>query len=120
TTMIGFLSKLFGSKSERDIKRIMPLVEKTKEEFAKLESLSNDDLRAKTAELKQRIQDYLADTGKEIADLKAEAEQPETEMAEKTAIYEKVDKLEKEHDKKLEEVLMQVLPEAFAVVKETA
>lgn len=119
-TMIGFLSKLFGSKSERDIKRIMPLVEKTKEEFAKLESLSNNDLRAKTTELKQRIQDYLADTDKEIAELKAEAEQPQMEMAEKTAIYEKVDKLGKDHDKKLEEVLMQVLPEAFAVVKETA
>ncbi len=120
TTMIGFLSKLFGSKSERDIKRIMPLVEKTKEEFAKLESLSNDNLRAKTTELKQRIQDYLADTDREIAELKAEAEQPEMEMAEKTAIYEKADTLGKDRDKKLEEVLIQVLPEAFAVVKETA
>src|SRR5690606_22232251 len=59
-------------------------------------------------------------TDKEIAALKAEAEQPDVEMAEKTAIYEKVDKLGKDQDKKLEEILMQVLPEAFAVVKETA
>jgi len=118
--MLGFLSKVFGSKSDRDIKHIRPLVEKIKEEFAKLEALSNDDLRAKTVAFKQRIAEYLAAIDEEVNSLKAEAEQSEVEMAEKNVIYDKVDKLIKERDKKLEEVLMEILPEAFAVVKETA
>jgi len=118
--MLTFLSKIFGSKSERDIKHIQPLVEKIKTEYAKLESLSNDELRAKTADFKKRIKEYLADIDSEITALKAEAEQEGIDMAQKTAIYDKVDKLGKDRDQKLEEVLMQVLPEAFAVVKETA
>ena len=80
--MLGFLSKVFGSKSDRDIKHIRPLVEKIKEEFAKLEVLSNDELRAKTLGFKQQIADYLTDIDGEIKNLKAEAEQPEVEMAE--------------------------------------
>ncbi|WP_262248895.1 preprotein translocase subunit SecA [Parapedobacter soli] len=118
--MLTFLSKIFGSKSERDIKHIQPLVNKIKEEYPKLESLTNDELRAKTIDFKQRITDFLADIDKEIADLKAEAEREGIEMSEKTAIYDKVDKLSKDRDRKLEEVLLQLLPEAFAVVKETA
>jgi len=118
--MLTFLSKIFGSKSERDIKHIQPLVEKIKAEYAKLEPLTNDELRAKTADFKRRITEYLADIDAEINALKAEAEQEGIDMADKTAIYDKVDKLGKDRDQKLEEVLMQVLPEAFAVVKETA
>ncbi|WP_353127681.1 preprotein translocase subunit SecA [Parapedobacter pyrenivorans] len=118
--MLTFLSKIFGSKSDRDIKHIQPLVTKIKEEYAKLDSLTHDELRAKTANFKQRISEYLSGIDKEIADLKSEAEQDGIEMTEKTAIYDKVDKLIKERDQKLEEVLMQLLPEAFAVVKETA
>ncbi|SEL79233.1 preprotein translocase subunit SecA [Parapedobacter koreensis] len=118
--MLTFLSKIFGSKSDRDIKHIQPLVEKIKAEYVKLEGLTNDELRAKTADFKQRITEYLADIDKEISNLKAEADQEEVDMIQKTAIYDKVDKLGKERDQKLEEVLMQILPEAFAVVKETA
>lgn len=118
--MLQFISKLFGSKSSRDIKHIQPLVEKIKTEYAKLESLSHDELRAKTQEFKQRIADYLVDIDNEITDLKKTAEQEGVDIVEKTTIYDKVDKLEKDRDKKLEEVLLQLLPEAFAVVKETA
>lgn len=118
--MLTFLSKIFGSKSERDIKHIHPLVEKIKTEYAKLTSLTHDELRAKTTDFKRRITEYLADIDAEIAGLKTEAEQEGVDMTEKTAIYDKVDKLNKDRDQKLEEVLMQVLPEAFAVVKETA
>ncbi len=118
--MLTFLSKIFGSKSDRDIKHIQPLVAKIKEEYPKLESLTNDELRSKTADFKQRIGEYLADIDKEIAALKAEADQEGVEMTEKTAIYDQVDKLGKDRDRQLEEVLMQILPEAFAVVKETA
>src|SRR5690606_22759922 len=108
--MLTFLSKIFGSKSDRDIKHVQPLVDKVKEEYAKLDGLTNDELRAKTADFKQRIAEYLADIDQEIADLKAEAEKEGVDMTEKNAIYEQVDKLGKDRDKKLEEVLMQLLP----------
>src|SRR5690554_1319217 len=118
--MLGFLSKVFGSKSARDIKHIQPLVEKIKVEYAKLDSITNDELRSKTIIFKERIAEHLKETDSEISKLKAEAEQPDLEMSIKTSLYEQVDKLEKNRDKELEEVLMQILPEAFAVVKETA
>ncbi|WP_166332885.1 preprotein translocase subunit SecA [Sphingobacterium chungjuense] len=117
--MLKFLSKLFGSKSERDIKGIQPIVDKIKEEYEKLASLSNDDLRAKTASFKSRIAEYLKEIDEEITSLKEQAEATE-DMESKTAYYEKVDKLTKDRDKKLEEVLLEILPEAFAVVKDTA
>src|SRR5690606_6444890 len=118
--MLGFLSKVFGSKSARDIKHIQPLVEKIKAEYSKLGSLSNDELRQKTISFKERITEYLKDTDQKITDLKNEAEKPEVEMSAKTSLYDQVDKLQKNRDKELEDVLMEILPEAFAVVKETA
>src|SRR5690606_2008943 len=117
--MLKFLGKIFGSKSERDIKQLRPLVEKINQEYAKLRDLSNDELRGKTFAFKQKIQDYIADIEAEIAKLKADADDFNVSMESKTAIYEKIDKLNKERDQKLEEVLMDILPEAFAVVKET-
>ncbi|MXV14458.1 preprotein translocase subunit SecA [Hufsiella ginkgonis] len=118
--MLGFLSKIFGSKSERDIKHILPLVEKTKEVYARLSALSNDELRDKTLDFKARIATALADIDQEIAGLKAKAESDELDIHEKTGIFEEVDRLGKDRDKQLEVVLMEILPEAFAVVKETA
>src|SRR5690606_30473147 len=118
--MLKFLSKVFGSKSERDIKHILPLVEKIKEEYAKLSALSNDELRGRTVTFKNQIQEFLSGIDAEINSIKAEAEEPRLPMEQKTALYDKVDKLNKDRDQKLEEVLMQILPEAFAVVKETA
>ena len=118
--MLKFLSKLFGSKSERDIKAIQPIVVKIKEEFEKLASLSNDELRGKTLTFKNTIKEYLADIDNEVLELKAEADKDDVDMGKKTDLYDQVDKLTKDRDKKLEEVLMNILPEAFAVVKETA
>jgi preprotein translocase subunit SecA len=118
--MLKFLSKLFGSKSERDIKGVQPIVEKIKSEYEQLSSLTDDELRGKTADFKNRIKGYLADIDTEISTLKAEADADDLDMSQKTAIYEDVDKLSKDRDKKLEEVLMDILPEAFAVVKETS
>src|SRR5690606_36498859 len=69
---------------------------------------------------KERFAEYLKDTDSKISELKAEAEQPELEMSIKTSLYDQVDKLQKNRDKELEEVLMEILPETFAVVKETA
>ena len=118
--MLGLLSKLFGSKSNRDIKLIQPLVEKTKEEYSKLHSLSNDELRQRTIDFKARIQEFLEDIDKEIAVVKTEAESEDLPINEKTALYDQLDKLQKDRDKELEKVLMEILPEAFAVMKDTA
>jgi len=123
--MLDFLNKavtkIFGSKSDKDIKEVTPLLEKTREEFPKLAPLSNDELRGKTAFFRQRIREYLAEVEREIAEKRKEVdEQPDMDPDEKEKIYKEVDLLEKEHDKKLEEALLEILPEAFAVVKETA
>ena len=118
--MLGFLAKVFGSKSERDIKSIQPLVVKINEEYAKLSSISNDELRAKTTEFKSRIATFLTDIDGKIAALKADAESDELDLHQKTALYDQVDALGKERDSELEKVLLEILPEAFAVVKETS
>ena len=118
--MLELLSKLFGSKSTRDIKLIQPLVEKTKEEYSKLHSLSNDELRQRTIDFKARIQEFLEDIDKEIAVVKTKAESEDLPINEKTALYDQLDKLQKDRDKELEKVLMEILPEAFAVMKDTA
>ncbi|MES2828694.1 MAG: preprotein translocase subunit SecA [Bacteroidota bacterium] len=118
--MLGFLTKIFGSKSERDIKAIQPLVTQINEEYAKLSALSNDELRNKTTYFKEIIAKALAEIDAKIADLKVEGESQELSLADRTSIYDQVDALIKERDKELEVVLLQVLPGAFAVVKETS
>ncbi len=118
--MLGFLTKVFGSKSERDIKLIQPLVVKINEEYAKLSSLSNDELRDKTTQFKQTIVLFVADIDSKISDLKTQAEVQDLPLQEKIALYDEVDKLGKERNLEIEKVLLQILPEAFAVVKETS
>ncbi len=119
--MFNFLNKIFGSKSERDVKSMKPLVEKINAEYALLSSISHDELRAKTTDFKARINQGLAQIDEEIASIKKEVEENESlSLTEKTAYYDKVDKLEKDRNTKLEEILIEILPEAFAVVKETA
>jgi preprotein translocase subunit SecA len=120
--MLGFISKIFGgSKSEKDVKKIEPLVVKINEHFAAYQSLSNDDLRNKTVEFRQRIKENLTEIDNEIAEKnKAAEELPFNDLMGKDAIYQEVDELKKERDKKIEEALLEILPEAFAVVKETA
>ncbi|HEX8608051.1 MAG TPA: preprotein translocase subunit SecA, partial [Pedobacter sp.] len=118
--MLGFLTKIFGSKSERDIKVIQPIVAKINEEYAKLSSLSNDELRSKTAYFKEVIGKALAEIDGKISNLKAEGDNQELALSEKTAVYDQIDALIKDRDKELEVVLTEILPEAFAVVKETS
>lgn len=119
--MLNFFSKLFGSKSERDVKGILPLVEKIKEEYAKLEAVSNDELRAKTIEFKETIRVGLEGINAEINAIKDRTENDtDIDVNEKVELFRQLDKLEKDRDKELEEILMNILPEAFAVVKETA
>lgn len=119
--MIGFLSKLFGNKSEKDVKKLQPVVQKINQYFNEYASLSNDELRNKTQEFRNRIKDHLAATDEAIAEKNKQAEElPFADLLGKDAIYQEVDKLKKERDKKIEEVLNDILPEAFAVIKETA
>ncbi len=117
--MLGILSKIFGSKQQRDIKRYMPLVEQTNEVFASLHSLSNEALRAKTHAFRNRISDYLSDIDKDIAAVRKEALEVK-DLDAKEELFKEEDELRKKRDELLEEVLMDLLPEAFAVVKETA
>ena len=120
--MIGFLSKLFGgSKSDKDVKRISPIVTEINRIYGELNALSNDQLRNKTQEFRQRIREHIKDMDAQIAAKKAEADKAGSEDPQsREAIYDEVDKLIKKRDEQLEEVLEQILPEAFAVVKETA
>ena len=110
----------FGDKSAKDIKQIMPLVDKTLAFGEGLEALSNDELRAKTQEFKQKIHDAVADKEAEIASLEAEAEAENENLEKKEALFNQADELKKEVYKITENILNEILPEAFAVVKETA
>ncbi|HSV09579.1 MAG TPA: preprotein translocase subunit SecA [Hanamia sp.] len=120
--MAGFLSVLFGgNKSEKDVKKIRPLVGQINSFFDQYQSISNDELRGKTQIFRDRIKEYLKDIDNQIESKKAEAEQLDSaDIAGRDAIYRHIDEMRKDRDKKLEEVLLEILPEAFAVVKETA
>jgi preprotein translocase subunit SecA len=118
--MFGFLKRLFGgSKQDRDIKALRPMVAKINEEFAKLSSLDNDQLRGKTLEFRERIKDYLRPIDEKLVELKDTAKTTEN-VDKKQALFEDIDRIKKDRDKAIEEVLNELLPRAFAVVKETA
>lgn len=114
----SILGKLFGNKSDRDIKEVTPVVAKIKEEYSRISKLSNDGLREESDRIKQIIDERIKPEENEINQLKIEVEEADIQESEK--IYEKIDKLESLIDTKLEEVLNEVLPAAFALVKETA
>ncbi|MFL5788850.1 MAG: preprotein translocase subunit SecA [Flavisolibacter sp.] len=120
--MIGFISKIFGgSKSEKDVKTILPYADKINEFFQSYQTISNDQLRFKTQEFRARIKEYLKDTDSEIEETNKKAEElPFDDLIGKDSIYQQVDKLKKDRDQRIEEILKEILPEAFAVVKETA
>lgn len=113
--------KIFGNKHEKDIKRMMPVVEEINAEFDKLKSISNDELRAKTLEFRKEIKEYLKETEDQISAIHDQINaDPEMDIDQKEVLYEQIDALKLEKDKKVEEVLNIILPRAFAVVKETA
>ena len=114
----SLLGKIFGNKSERDIKEVTPVIEKIKQEYNRITKLSNDALREESDKIKQIIDERIKPENDEIAKLKIEVEDADIQASEK--IYEKIDKLEEQIDVKLEEVLNEVLPVAFAIVKDTA
>ncbi len=120
--MIGVISKLFGgSKSEKDVKKILPVVDKVNQYFAQYKSLSHDELRNKSQEFRQRIAAHLATISGQIADKQKAAEElPVDDINGRDDLYKEIDELKKDKDKQLEVILLEILPEAFAVVKETS
>ena len=116
----GLLKMFFGTKSDKDRKEIEPYVNKIKEIYPQIEQLSNDELRAHSAALQAAIAAYIADDEAQITDLKAKLENMETSLDEKEEISRKIDHLTEEIDRKIEEKLDEVLPEAFAIMKDTA
>ncbi len=117
--MLDFIKKLFGTKTEREVKAYMPVIDEINGYFESYKSLSNDQLRNKTLEFRERIADHLAGIDADIKSLNEQARSTQ-DIREKESIFDQVDKMKKDRDKHLEDILRQILPEAFAVVKETA
>ncbi len=113
-----FISKLFGNKAQRDLKEIDPYVKKIKEVYPSIEGLTNDELRARIDQIKQRIQDYVAEERARVEELRSGID--EKELEEREAIWAEVDKIEKTITEKMEMVLEEVQPEVFSIVKDTA
>ena len=113
-----FISKLFGNKASRDMREIQPWVEKVKTVYPKISALSNDELRAASAALKEKIQGSATPLREKIAVLKASIE--DTELEKRESIFNQIDKLEKEVLEVLDKALDEALPEAFAIVKDSA
>ena len=111
------LKKLFGNKSQRDLKEIQPWVDKVKAVYPAIEKLSNDELRARTQAIMQGLQDSVAADRKKIDELKAGVESLEVEKRE--AVWNEIDKIKKNVLETLEKGLMDALPEVFAIVKNT-
>ena len=118
--MFGFLKKILGSKSDKDLKEIYPLVDKINSEYDKLNTISDEDLRSKTEEFKLKIKNSLIETEEEINNLKINYENSEGSLDEKEEILNSIDKIIEDQNEIIENILNEILPEAFAVVKETA
>ncbi|MFZ1333337.1 MAG: preprotein translocase subunit SecA, partial [Flavobacteriales bacterium] len=120
--MFGTLiKKVFGDKATRDLKEATPIVELTNAEFVKLAGLSNDELRERTTTLKARIAERTKESDDKVIALRNEIEEdPRMDIQDREQRYEEIDKILEQSVKDIEEVLLEILPEAFAVVKETA
>ncbi len=117
--MLNFIKKIFGSKYERDVANYEPIVHQINQVFEQLQTVSNDELRSRTLHFREQIKDHLAAIDEDIAAARVEAQDIE-DLLEKEAIFQEIDALIKKRDEQLEEILKAILPEAFAVVKETA
>ncbi|MBW7839450.1 MAG: preprotein translocase subunit SecA, partial [Chitinophagaceae bacterium] len=120
--MPGILSLLFGGdKSQKDVKKLMPLVTKTNTFFEEYKNLSNDDLRGKTIDFRNRIKQHTATIDKQIEEKQSQVDLMDSaDISGRDALYQEIDSMKKDRDKEIEKALMEILPEAFAVVKETA
>ena len=118
--LASLIKAVFGSKAEKDRKEIEPYLQKIKAVYPTIEALTNDELRARSEGLKQQIADFIAPDENRIVELKAVLEKSETSLDEKERISKEIDETTKRIDEKIEEKLDQILPEAFAIMKDTA
>ncbi len=117
--LVDIIKKVLGSKSERDMKQVKPILEKVLAAYKDIDKLSNDELRARTEELKKKIREREEPFEKRIAEIKEHLES-DIPVSEKEKLATESDKLVKEEDEEIEKVLNEILPEAFAIMKSTA
>lgn len=115
--MLNLIKKVFGDKHTKDVKILSPIVDEINQEYEKIKSISNDELKSKTAEFKQKIQDYTIETRDKIEEIRKKLQGDED--FDRNAAYDELDRLHEELNEKYEEILDQLLPQAFAVVKLT-
>ena len=115
------IAKVFGTKTEKDLKELTPYVALINKEFDQLKDITDDELRGKTTELKDIIKDHLKEIDDQLASLHKQVEEDQSlDVHQKEEIFASIDKLEANRDEELEKVLIDILPIGFAVVKETA
>ncbi len=115
------IAKIFGTKSEKDLKELMPYVQLINNEFAQLQTLTDEQLRQQTVDFRNTIAQHLSGIDTQIQGLHQQvANQPDMTILQKDTIFKQIDELDKKRNEELEVVLWQILPRAFAVVKETA
>lgn len=118
--LTGLLKMIFGSKADKDRKEIQPYVDKIKAIYPTIEALSNDELRGRSAALMQQIADFIAQDEAHIVELKGQLEDDSISLKRKEEISKEIDQTTKLIDQKIEQQLDQILPEAFAIMKDTA
>jgi preprotein translocase subunit SecA len=116
----GLLKQIFGDKTAKDRKEYQPVIDKANNFFQNFQSLSDDELRNKTAEFQAKVRNYIQPLENELEELNNKATSPSTPITEKEELFDAIDRMTKTIDDKIEEVLIEIMPEAFAVVKETA
>ena len=117
--LVDIIKKVFGTKSDRDMKQVKPILDKVLAAYESIDKLSNDELRAKTEELKKKLRDGEAPFEKRIAEIKEELEK-DISVSQKESLATESDKLVKDEDAEIEKLLNEILPEAFAIMKSTA
>ena len=116
----GLLKQIFGDKTAKDRKEYQPIIDKANQFFEQFNSISDDELRQKTFQFRKRVLDHIQSLEDELAELNAKAADPATTINDKEELFDAIDRLVKTIDDRIEEVLLEIMPEAFAVVKETA
>src|SRR5437867_5600081 len=116
--MLKLISRIFPSKSEKDVRRILPIVEEINENFAEYQELTDDELKGKTDEFRGRIKEGTKGYEDEIAALKEKLKSPDLSLADREDIYSQIEENQEHLDQTIREALDEILPEAFAVVKE--
>lgn len=117
--MFKILQKVFGNKFERDVKEYLPIVEEINKNFKSYDQLTNDELRNKTVDFRRRIKEHLAGVNEDLDQINQTIKETE-DLGQKELLYGQLDETIKERDQHLERILKEILPEAFAVVKQTA